>query len=52
MTPPSCPCGLRQVCPSGQQPGQALSCPVWQAHVKPSLWERFAGFFAAFAWWR
>lgn len=48
MTRPSCGCGLHPEClHPGTPEADTLSCPEWVAHVRPSLLERIAGFFAA-----
>lgn len=39
-----CVCGLNKVCPYGSTD---LSCPVWQEHVRPSIWERIVGIFVS-----
>jgi len=47
-----CPCGLQPSCPYGQKPGEVLNCPLWEDHVKPSLWERITGTVIALLPWR
>jgi hypothetical protein len=42
----SCVCGLHLDCPAHAT--SLASCPIWAAHVRPSLWERIVGTIVAF----